>query len=86
MSEVSDGIAVGKSRLMRDTSNTFLVSATPDRQQIIIHRTPAGPMSRSDALNMAAWLVAMAEDPSQPERFMQEFMDITQGDLPLLIP
>lgn len=39
--------------------NKFLVSAKAG--EILILRMPAGRMTRPDALNLAAWLVAIAD-------------------------
>ena len=41
------------------THNKFMVSAKAG--EILILRMPAGRMTRPDALNLAAWLVAVAD-------------------------
>jgi hypothetical protein len=37
-------------------------------------------MSREDALNLAAWLVALAETPDSEPKFIQVFHAITEGE------
>lgn len=47
-----------------DTTNRFLVGARGD--SVIIMRRPNAELSKEDALNLAAWLVALA-DPDGEE-------------------
>ena len=49
-----------------DTRNEFFVGARGD-DSILILRAPAGPLSKAQALRLAAWLVALADDdPGAP--------------------
>ena len=43
-----------------DTSNKFMVARNRDR--LFIMRTPPPAISDDDAINLAAWLVAMVDD------------------------
>ena len=43
-----------------DTTNDFLVGASADGSVCFL-KTPIGPMDRSKALRLAAWLVALSE-------------------------
>lgn len=43
-----------------DTSNVFMVGVSGGR--IILLKPPRGSFSNEDALNLAAWLVALADD------------------------
>lgn len=46
------------------TLNLFFVGATSD--QVVISRLPAAPvLSKPEALNLAAWLVATADDDDE---------------------
>jgi len=47
-----------------DATNKFFVGSRADG--VMILRQPVGPLSQADALNLAAWLVALA-DPSEDE-------------------
>ena len=42
-----------------DPGNKFMVGVSGGR--IVIHRPPHGTISNEDALNFAAWLVALAD-------------------------
>lgn len=42
-----------------DTANKFLVGSNGDK--LVIQNTPRGPISKDDALVLAAWLVALAD-------------------------
>ena len=44
-----------------DTTNRSVVACTVDGK-ISILRTPIGPISKADAINLAAWLVALSTD------------------------
>lgn len=46
-----------------DISNTYMVGVSG--ANIIMLRPPRGSMSKSDALNLAAWIVALADDHSK---------------------
>jgi hypothetical protein len=50
-----------------DTSNRYMVARGHDR--LFIMRTPPPALSDDDALNLAAWLVAMVLEPDVDERF-----------------
>lgn len=45
---------------MIETINRFLVAG--QGQQVLVMRPPLGPITKDDALILAAWLVAIAED------------------------
>ena len=45
-----------------DTANRFAVSAMGDTIAILLLRRLAGTITKADALNLAAWLVALADD------------------------
>ncbi|HMJ14552.1 MAG TPA: hypothetical protein VK524_24235 [Polyangiaceae bacterium] len=52
----------------RDTCNRFAVSISGQGQVVLLRPPlPFQPMSKADALLMAAWLVALAED--EPGQF-----------------
>lgn len=52
-----------------DTVNKFLVSSVGDN--VAIMNPPRGRLSRSDALLLAAWLVALAPDDGTEPTFQQ---------------
>ena len=43
-----------------DTMNKFMVAVRGE--QVLLLRPPLAPMTKADALNLAAWLVAIADD------------------------
>ena len=43
-----------------DTFNKFMVAVRGE--QVLLLRPPLAPMTKVDALNLAAWLVAVADD------------------------
>lgn len=47
------------------SANKFLVAVRGD-DQVLVLNPPVGPITKADALNLAAWLVALADD--DPER------------------
>ncbi len=47
-----------------DTLNKFVVGAYGD--QIVVMKPPLVAMTRVEALTFAAWLVALADDGSEP--------------------
>ena len=57
-----------------DTSNKFLVSARGQRIGVM---RPTHDMSKEDALNLAAWLVAMVD--VDPADFDKAVSDIESG-------
>jgi len=52
---------------VEDFSNRFMVAG--GSKGLVIMRPPVGPLSREDALLLAAWLVAMAEVLPGDEKF-----------------
>ena len=44
-----------------DTSNEFAVTAHPTLQSVMIIQSPCGAMTRGEALNLAAWIVALVD-------------------------
>jgi len=47
--------------------NDCMVSV--NREHILILRPPLVPMTKEDALRLAAWIVALADDSANEERF-----------------
>lgn len=50
-----------------DTSNKFMVGVSG--AHIVMLRPPRGSITKDDALNLAAWLVALADD-TPPHKFL----------------
>ena len=73
-----------------DSSNEFEVGASGVK--LVIHRLPLRRsdqlmpcrivLTRAQAIKLAAWLVALAEQPEDGPRFMDLFMEITEGAIP----
>ena len=59
-----------------NTSNLFLVGLIGERFQIMNLRALRGPITKDDALNLAAYLVAMAEEN---EGEFQQVLDAVQN-------
>jgi hypothetical protein len=45
-----------------DTTNKFMVAGAAERLLILKAQWLAQPITKADALNLAAWLVALADD------------------------
>lgn len=56
-----------------DTTNKFMVSGNV-KGQLLIVRPPGGPISQADALNLAAYLVALGEGSF--EEFQKVYMAV----------
>lgn len=44
-----------------DSRNKFQVKAQGNRNQVVIWKLPVGALSEGDAINLAAWLLAVAD-------------------------
>lgn len=53
-----------------DTFNQFAVGVRGD--EIIIGRSPMPPLTRAEALNIAAWIVALADVDDQFDELRRE--------------
>lgn len=54
-----------------DTSNRFFVGATGDHISILMPPPPQGVITRQEALNLAAWLVAIADIDDEFDDLLQ---------------